>query len=284
MVLAKSSTSPGRIFIYANNGNGVGTGTVYEIKQYDLPATLPLTSGTWTTNSPPTTVPSYLGDKLLVPAVLGGTPVPAGLATLPGSGGNDEVFARFWDTSGLYPANVVIMRWQNGVGWSEVSGFDLPPNIGERTDYPPLIFKNVGGTLYYGYDHSGTPGINKMLVWRYTPNTTTTSCWVSTKFPSAITFPVGGNSGFVRITSFDATQGTSGAVYVPLYNGSATSPTCVLMEMQHTGGGSGTSGCVITHAVPGDVYNIGGVSSEPTTHIEFTLWENSAYSSRGKTR
>jgi len=38
-----------------------------------------------------------------------------------------------------------------------------------------------------------------------------------------------------------------------------------------------TSNCVITHAIPGDVYNIGGVSSEPTTHIEFTMWKNSAY-------
>ena len=40
--------------------------------------------------------------------------------------------------------------------------------------------------------------------------------------------------------------------------------------------------CVITNAAPGDIYNIGGVSSDPTNHIEFTMWANSAYGSRGK--
>jgi hypothetical protein len=45
---------------------------------------------------------------------------------------------------------------------------------------------------------------------------------------------------------------------------------------------TGSSSCIITAAVPGDVYNIGGVSNEPTTHIEFTMWDNSAYGSKGK--
>jgi len=45
----------------------------------------------------------------------------------------------------------------------------------------------------------------------------------------------------------------------------------------------GASGnCVITSAVPGDIYNIGGVSGDPTNHIEFTMWANSAYGSRGQ--
>jgi len=33
----------------------------------------------------------------------------------------------------------------------------------------------------------------------------------------------------------------------------------------------------ITRAVPGDIYNIGGISGDPTTHIEFTMWKNSMY-------
>jgi len=41
----------------------------------------------------------------------------------------------------------------------------------------------------------------------------------------------------------------------------------------------GLSGsCVITRAVPGDIYNIGGISGESTQNIVFTLWNNKAYS------
>jgi hypothetical protein len=43
---------------------------------------------------------------------------------------------------------------------------------------------------------------------------------------------------------------------------------------------SGTA--AIINASPGDIYNIGGVSSDPTNHIEFTMWANSAYGSRGQ--
>jgi hypothetical protein len=164
-----------------------------------------------------------------------------------------------------------MMRWQNGVGWEEVSGFDIPTPSYENSDFPTLVFKNVGGTLYYGYDHTGTD-LGKMMVWKYTSNATLTSCWVDTGFPSEPT-----TSGFARIYSFDATQGASGATYVPTLDGD----NYILNEM-HYGGGGGTSTCVITHAVPGDIYNIGGVSNEPTTHIEFTMWDNSAYGSKGK--
>ncbi len=44
-----------------------------------------------------------------------------------------------------------------------------------------------------------------------------------------------------------------------------------------------TSGCVITHAVSGDIYNIGGVSGESTRNIIFTMWDNKAYG-RGRGR
>jgi hypothetical protein len=47
------------------------------------------------------------------------------------------------------------------------------------------------------------------------------------------------------------------------------------------GGGVAISGYVVIDAAAGDIYNIGGVSNEPTTHIEFTLWDNSAYGGQG---
>ena len=37
-------------------------------------------------------------------------------------------------------------------------------------------------------------------------------------------------------------------------------------------GGGGSTGSVITHAESGDIYNIGGVSSEPTNAIIITAW------------
>jgi len=45
---------------------------------------------------------------------------------------------------------------------------------------------------------------------------------------------------------------------------------------------SSTSSFVTIAAAYGDVYNIGGVSGDPTNHIEFTMWANSAYGSRGQ--
>jgi hypothetical protein len=44
-----------------------------------------------------------------------------------------------------------------------------------------------------------------------------------------------------------------------------------------------SNACVITSAVIGDIYNIGGISGESTMHIVFTLWDNQGYG-RGKTR
>lgn len=41
--------------------------------------------------------------------------------------------------------------------------------------------------------------------------------------------------------------------------------------------GTGTSAFVVIAATSGDIYNIGGISGEPTTNIVFTLWENKAY-------
>ena len=44
------------------------------------------------------------------------------------------------------------------------------------------------------------------------------------------------------------------------------------------GGVSGaSSGTIITGATSGNIYNIGGVSSEPTNQIVITLWENAWY-------
>ncbi|HPE06138.1 MAG TPA: sialidase family protein [Smithellaceae bacterium] len=43
-------------------------------------------------------------------------------------------------------------------------------------------------------------------------------------------------------------------------------------------GGGGSSGTVITSAVSGDIYNIGGISGESTKNIIFTMWKNRAYS------
>ena len=51
--------------------------------------------------------------------------------------------------------------------------------------------------------------------------------------------------------------------------------------IQQTGSGGGTSSYVVINAVAGDPYNIGGISGESTTHIEFTMWDNSAYSGQG---
>jgi len=38
-----------------------------------------------------------------------------------------------------------------------------------------------------------------------------------------------------------------------------------------------SSSCIITNAVSGDIYNIGGVSGESTKNIIFTLWDNKGY-------
>ena len=42
-----------------------------------------------------------------------------------------------------------------------------------------------------------------------------------------------------------------------------------------------TSGTIITHAHSGNIYNLGGVSSEPTDHIVITMWDNDGYDSYG---
>lgn len=275
MVCAASSTSPGRLFVYDSDGSGAGK--KFRIRRYELTDTDPPTDGVWTTDSPLTTVSSFLGDRLLVPAIKDTNP-GCGLASCAGSGGDDDVFARFWDTSDLYPYNLVIMRWRSGIGWEEVSGFDVTSGAVETTH--SQIFGNIGGTLYYGYAF----GTDKQYIWAYTSNTTTTSCWTNTVFPACdlklYPPPFDGASGFIKVGGMALTTGTSSALYLPIMNGDGSTPVITdyrLEEMKYSASGGGGSSCVITAATSGDIYNIGGISSDSTIHIVFTMWDNYAY-------
>jgi hypothetical protein len=118
------------------------------------------------------------------------------------------------------------------------------------------------------------------VVGRFTSSATLDSSWVNTNYPTTPTDTVvwGG---------MDATIGASSAIYIATIHdffdpGTGHTYSSYLMEAHFTTGSPGSSSCEILLAVPGDIYNIGGVSNEPTTHIEFTMWDNSAYSSKGK--
>lgn len=281
IVCAKSDIYPGIIFAYGISG-------AYKIHTGALPdAVLTSGAGTWAEDSPSSTISSFLGDKTLVAGAAAAVN-PRLLATLPGSGSNDDVFARFWDTGGLYGTDIVIMRWRSGVGWEEVSGLDVTSGaeytlMPSYKDYNVIVFRNVGNQLYLGYDYTSNTNIGVIKVWKYTSNAVLTSCWTDTNFPSINTTSGsgGGDSGFVRIWGLDMTQGASSAIYVPVtYN---TSGNIQFEEMQYSAGTSGTtSSFIIIGASSGDIYNIGGLSGEPTTNIIFTLWDNQSYGRGGR--
>jgi hypothetical protein len=66
--------------------------------------------------------------------------------------------------------------------------------------------------------------------------------------------------------------------------GATLSSTIVVVNQEMSGAvwkyspaGGGGGDTIITASASGDVYNIGGVSSEPTDHIIVTMWDNSSY-------
>jgi hypothetical protein len=139
-------------------------------------------------------------------------------------------------------------------------------------------------------------------VWRSTDDGATWLCQTSTtewegragcagvEGSGNIVFMVGGQPGSAEIwksVDMGATWScvTSNATWGDRYN----SKVCGLRDGSILMVGDGfqqdawnytvnwNSGSIITTAASGDVYNIGGVSSEPTDHIVVTMWDVNAY-------
>jgi hypothetical protein len=287
MILAKRSGTIGKLFTY----NYKLDGTVAQIREISLPTPTGASgSPGFIINTPDATISSHLGNKHVLPTARNASyaigspsyilPNTGGLlSTLPGAGGNDDVFARFRDD--IYTdGSIVIMRWRSGIGWEEVSGFANSPMTEAWTsnwiDNGVMLFENVGGTLFFGYDYtSSDPDIGKMVVYRFVSSNVHTSSWVDTQFPS-LTSGGGGNSGFLNIIGIATTTGASSAIYASIRNANISSSTTSLVEMQFRVPGL-ISSTIVLNPLSGDVYNVGGISSEPTTHIVFTLWDNAAY-------
>jgi hypothetical protein len=108
----------------------------------------------------------------------------------------------------------------------------------------------------------------------FTSSTDMTSSWVDTNFPAVI------GTTNQRVYDIGETTGVSSAMYLPVTINDISS---ALIEGHVSKGSTDSSGaCVIIDAAIGDIYNIGGVSGDSTTHIVFTMWGNLAYGSRGQ--
>jgi len=112
-------------------------------------------------------------------------------------------------------------------------------------------------------------GSGETEIYTFDSSMALASSWITTNFPAT---PA--NAAVYGIAS---TTGTSGALYLPV---TLNGISAYVIEGTYIDASYG-SNCVITHASSGDVYNIGGISSDSTIHIVFTMWDNYAYG-RGK--
>jgi hypothetical protein len=102
-----------------------------------------------------------------------------------------------------------------------------------------------------------------------------TSSWVDTNF--AASFPSAPDK--VQMYDIAIANDAVGTLYFPVtINGISSA----LIRSGYSKSGGGTSACIITHVLSGDVYNIGGISGDSTMHIVFTMWDNEGYGGRGK--
>jgi hypothetical protein len=98
-----------------------------------------------------------------------------------------------------------------------------------------------------------------------------TSSWTDTHFASSYTT----SPEQLRVYDFAETTGDSGSSYLAITTYGISS---ALVQAGYAEAGYTMSGaCAITSAVSGTIYNIGGVSSEPTNHIIITMWGVNAY-------
>jgi hypothetical protein len=245
--------------------NGAGIGVVSSsILMYTITTDFPYTSGTWT-DVTPVYLTSGTADAVQF-NINASYPVPdahvaLGVVTAVAAG-DDDVFARYLDNTGLLSNNTIILRhvpdtssWVN-TGFVPISQFE------SISDGHTPVFGEINGRMMYGYSLAD----DDTDIAVYASSATTS--WTNTNFPAGM-----------AVYGIGATTGASGALYLAVEIAFAVTPPALLEGRFSTGG---TSTCDITAAVPGDIYNIGGVSNEPTTHIEFTMWDNSAYSSKGK--
>jgi hypothetical protein len=268
MVLATSrdGVNVGKLYLYTTDNYGTGS-TSSNIFMYTIPATPPYTGGSWSN-----VTPLYLSGSTALAVALDRT-CHCGLATITTGGtSDDDVVARFWD--GYTLPNAIMLKHITGTNWIPTGE---STTLTESQDQPTATLGEVNGKLFYGYNFGEIPvGVDVEIVM-FVSSAVITSSWVNTTIPA-----LPENKTIYNIGS---TTGTSAALYLPmtirvapLYDRISSH----LMESTFSAGGT-TSTCDITTASPGDIYNIGGVSNEPTTHIEFTMWDNSAYG-KGKSR
>jgi hypothetical protein len=91
--------------------------------------------------------------------------------------------------------------------------------------------------------------------------------WEDTNYPLT--------SNKIWVQDIDQTTGVSSALYLVLQD--LNTSGYILVEGQLVHSSVTSSMCDITSAVSGTIYNIGGVSSEPTNHLVITMWGVNAY-------
>jgi hypothetical protein len=188
-----------------------------------------------------------------------------GLAIVETGSNYDDVFSKYWFGKPT-TATPKVLRHTSGTTWTD-TGIVPIDSIGYLN--AGSIFREVEDRLFCGDYYSGST--KKTEIGVFTSSAGLVSAWADSNFPTT--------SGFERVYDMDVITGASGAIYVPITIDGLGS---VLLEGEYYAGSVVSNTCIITNAVPGDLYNIGGVSGDPTTHIEFTMWANSTYGSRGK--
>lgn len=249
------------LYVYLN-GAGIGVASS-SILMYTIPSDVSYSSGTWT-DVTPVYLTSGTADAIQFnPAAAYPVPdthVALGVVTAVVAG-YDDVLARFWDNTGTLSNNVIILRHISGTDWID-TGF-VPIHENETTDGVVSVFGEVNDKMMYGFSTS-----SQTTIAIYTSSAT--SSWTNTNFPTT--------PSTMAVYNIGVTAGASSALYLPTTLNLISS---YLSELHFSTSGGGTSSYVVINAVSGDIYNIGGVSNEPTTHIVFTMWDNATYGRGG---
>ena len=193
---------------------------------------------------------------------------------------SDDMCSSWHNTYHFHLPTPYVYRNVSGSTWEQVGTFPTPDYSDQSwfNDYHvDHVFKgtisgNVICVTSYdieNYNESGSLCTFNM----FTSSADMTSSWANVGMPNTDTDQIvwdfaetGGSTNYLYMPFSQHIpveySNMSGAMYAARYN---------MTDIQTSGD------CVITNAVPGDIYNIGGISGDPTTHIEFTMWKNSMY-------
>ena len=169
--------------------------------------------------------------------------------------GSGTLYALYFRTISSANCYLSVQQWTGaGTAWNDITSGNATveaTSFGISNNVSFGVFSSVSGNVILSSPNVGTSG-NSWIAYNYT----------------------GGSWGsFVsQPTGYALAQATTATSVTEQYSVEASASATDGYETIKLGAGVSASGSLIYNANSGDIYNIGGVSAEPTNAISVTLW------------